>query len=145
MPKEIKKIICDIDGTIADNTHRQSLLSNKNNWDEFFLEMKNDLPIYPVINKVIDEFRNGKEIIFLTGRPLNYEKETNEWLKKYFTFEYRLIMRNENDRRNKLIVKKELFFNNFSVSEIDYVIDNDAELLQQWKEIGLRALDAIDV
>tara|TARA_B100000963_G_scaffold229633_1_gene200283 strand:- start:376 stop:813 length:438 start_codon:yes stop_codon:yes gene_type:complete len=145
MPKEIKKIICDIDGTIADNTHRQSLLSNKNNWDEFFLEMRNDLPIYPVINKVIDEFRNGKEIIFLTGRPLNYEKETNEWLKKYFTFEYRLIMRNENDRRNKLIVKKELFFNNFSVSEIDYVIDNDAELLQQWKEIGLRALDAIDV
>ena len=65
MPKEIKKIICDIDGTIADNNHRQSLLNN-NNWDKFFLEMKNDLPIYPVINKVIDEFQDGKEIIFLT-------------------------------------------------------------------------------
>ena len=144
MPKEIKKIICDIDGTIADNNHRQSLLNN-NNWDKFFLEMKNDLPIYPVINKVIDEFRNGKEIIFLTGRPSNYEKETNEWLKKYFTFEYKLVMRRENDRRNKLIVKKELFLNNFSVNEIDYVIDNDAELLHQWKELGLRALDAIDI
>ncbi len=144
MPKEIKKIICDIDGTIADNNHRQSLLDN-NNWDKFFLEMKNDLPIYPVINKVIDEFRDGKEIIFLTGRPSNYEKETNEWLKKYFTFEYKLVMRRENDRRNKLIVKKELFLNNFSVNEIDYVIDNDAELLHQWKELGLRALDAIDI
>ena len=144
MPKEIKKIICDIDGTIADNNHRQSLLNN-NNWDKFFLEMKNDLPIYPVINKVIDEFRDGKEIIFLTGRPSNYEKETNEWLKKYFTFEYKLVMRRENDRRNKLIVKKELFLNNFSVNEIDYVIDNDAELLHQWKELGLRALDAIDI
>jgi len=144
MHKEIKKIICDIDGTIADNNHRQSLLNN-NNWDKFFLEMKNDLPIYPVINKVIDEFRDGKEIIFLTGRPSNYEKETNEWLKKYFTFEYKLVMRRENDRRNKLIVKKELFLNNFSVNEIDYVIDNDAELLHQWKELGLRALDAIDI
>ena len=144
MPKEIKKIICDIDGTIADNNHRQSLLNN-NNWDKFFLEMKNDLPIYPVINKVIDEFRDGKEIIFLTGRPSNYEKETNEWLKKYFTFDYKLVMRRENDRRNKLIVKKELFLNNFSVNEIDYVIDNDAELLHQWKELGLRALDAIDI
>tara|TARA_B100000424_G_C22544998_1_gene310173 strand:- start:48 stop:482 length:435 start_codon:yes stop_codon:yes gene_type:complete len=144
MPKEIKKIICDIDGTIADNNHRQSLLNN-NNWDKFFLEMKNDLPIYPVINKVIDEFQDGKEIIFLTGRPSNYEKETNEWLKKYFTFEYKLVMRRENDRRNKLIVKKELFLNNFSVNEIDYVIDNDAELLHQWKELGLRALDAIDI
>ena len=144
MPKEIKKIICDIDGTIADNNHRQSLLNN-NNWDKFFLEMKNDLPIYPVINKVIDEFRDGKEIIFLTGRPSNYEKETNEWLKKYFTFEYKLVMRRENDRRNKLIVKKELFLNNFSVNEIDYVIDNDTELLHQWKELGLRALDAIDI
>ena len=144
MPKEIKKIICDIDGTIADNNHRQSLLNN-NNWDKFFLEMKNDLPIYPVINKVIDEFRDGKEIIFLTGRPSNYEKETNEWLKKYFTFEYKLVMRRENDRRNKLIVKKELFLNNFSVNEIDYVIDNDSELLHQWKELGLRALDAIDI
>ena len=116
MPKEIKKIICDIDGTIADNSHRQFLLKNNNNWDKFFLEMKNDLPIYPVINKVIDEFRDGKEIIFLTGRPSNYEKETNEWLKKYFTFEYKLVMRRENDRRNKLIVKKELFLNNFSVN-----------------------------
>ena len=145
MPKEIKKIICDIDGTIADNNHRQSLLNNNNNWDKFFLEMKNDLPIYPVINKVIDEFRDGKEIIFLTGRPSNYEKETNEWLKKYFTFEYKLVMRRENDRRNKLIVKKELFLNNFSVNEIDYVIDNDAELLHQWKELGLRAVDAIDI
>lgn len=144
MPKEIKKIICDIDGTIADNNHRQSLLNN-NNWDKFFLEMKNDLPIYPVINKVIDESRDGKEIIFLTGRPSNYEKETNEWLKKYFTFEYKLVMRRENDRRNKLIVKKELFLNNFSVNEIDYVIDNDAELLHQWKELGLKALDAIDI
>ena len=54
-------------------------------------------------------------------------------------------MRRENDRRNKLIVKKELFLNNFSVNEIDYVIDNDAELLHQWKELGLRALDAIDI
>ena len=133
MPKEIKIILCDIDGTIADNSHRQFLLKNNNNWDKFFLEMKNDLPIYPVINKVIDEFRDGKEIIFLTGRPSNYEKETNEWLKKYFTFEYKLVMRRENDRRNKLIVKKELFLNNFSVNEIDYVIDNDAELLHQWK------------
>tara|TARA_B100001758_G_C17862025_1_gene329479 strand:+ start:64 stop:501 length:438 start_codon:yes stop_codon:yes gene_type:complete len=145
MPKEIKIILCDIDGTIADNSHRQFLLKNNNNWDKFFLEMKNDLPIYPVINKVIDEFRDGKEIIFLTGRPSNYEKETNEWLKKYFTFEYKLVMRRENDRRNKLIVKKELFLNNFSVNEIDYVIDNDAELLHQWKELGLRALDAIDI
>ena len=144
MPKEIKKIICDIDGTIADNNHRQSLLNN-NNWDKFFLEMKNDLPIYPVINKVMDESRDGNEIIFLTGRPSNYEKETNEWLKKYFTFEYKLVMRRENDRRNKLIVKKELFLNNFSVNEIDYVIDNDAELLHQWKELGLKALDAIDI
>ena len=145
MPKEIKIILCDIDGTIADNSHRQFLLKNNNNWDKFFLEMKNDLPIYPVINKVIDEFRDGKEIIFLTGRPSNYEKETNEWLKKYFTFEYKLVMRRENDRRNKLIVKKELFLNNFSVNEIDYVIDNDAELLHQWKELGLRAVDAIDI
>ena len=145
MPKEIKIILCDIDGTIADNSHRQFLLKNNNNWDKFFLEMKNDLPIYPVINKVIDEFRDGKEIIFLTGRPSNYEKETNEWLKKYFTFEYKLVMRRENDRRNKLIVKKELFLNNFSVNEIDYVIDNDSELLHQWKELGLRALDAIDI
>ena len=39
-------IICDIDGTLADLHHRLHHIKNGNkNWDAFFAEVKDDLPI----------------------------------------------------------------------------------------------------
>tara|TARA_B100000780_G_scaffold199655_1_gene141321 strand:+ start:116 stop:538 length:423 start_codon:yes stop_codon:yes gene_type:complete len=135
-------ILCDLDGTVANNDHRQHFLEGKKDWDGFFSELVNDKPIYSIINKVNDEYLAGKEIIFLTGRPERYRYSSILWLKEYFNFELNLIMRKNNDQRNKLIIKKELFVENFSVDEIDYIIDNDPDLLQMWESINIVALDA---
>ena len=54
IPKEI--ILCDIDGTIANNNHRQHLLGEFKDWDKFFYEMSNDEPIDEVIRLVKIEF-----------------------------------------------------------------------------------------
>ena len=80
-------ILCDIDGTVADNSHRQYFLEGKKDWDGFFSELVNDLPIQIIIDKVIQEQANGKEIVFLTGRPERYRYSTTLWLKEYF-FDY---------------------------------------------------------
>ena len=34
--KEKRIVICDIDGTIADNSHRQHYLLGKKDWKKFF-------------------------------------------------------------------------------------------------------------
>ncbi len=137
-----KIILCDIDGTIANNDHRQHFLEGKKDWDGFFSELINDKPIFPIINKVIEEHNTGKDIVFLTGRPEKYRSLTTEWLKKYFDFEIRLLMRKKNDRRNKLIIKKELVEEQFKYNEIKLIIDNDKELINMWKGKKVSVLDA---
>ena len=135
-------ILCDIDGTIANNDHRQHFLEGKKDWDGFFSELVNDLPIQIIIDKVIQEQANGKEIVFLTGRPERYRYSTMLWLKEYFNFEFRLLMREDNDQSNKIIVKDRIFQENFSHNEIYFVIDNDQKLLEMWREKNLKTLDA---
>jgi hypothetical protein len=46
-------------------------------------------------------------------------------------------MRNNNDQRNKLIIKKEILDANFKVDDIALVIDNDEDLIKMWARIGL--------
>ena len=135
-------ILCDIDGTVANNEHRQHYLKNQKDWKSFFDEMVNDIPIHDVINKIIEEKNEGKEIVFITGRPESYRNTSMIWLSKYFSFNFSLLMREDKDHRNKVIVKKDIFEKKFSIGEISYVIDNDKELLKLWTDLGLKAVDA---
>ena len=79
-------VLCDIDGTIANNDHRQHFLEGKKDWDGFFGELINDSPIMPVIEKINQEVNNGNKIIFITGRPERYRYSTNLWLKENIPF-----------------------------------------------------------
>ena len=138
-------ILCDIDGTVANNDHRQHFLEGEKDWDGFFDALDKDKPIYKIINKIIREHQNGKNIIFLTGRPERYRKTTRDWLTKYFNFEIKLLMRNDNDRRGKLDIKKEIFESNFNSIDIDYVVDNDEDLLKMWGELSLVTFDVSNI
>jgi len=134
-------ILCDIDGTVANNDHRQHFLEGKKDWDGFFSQLINDKPIYEIINKVNDEHSAGKKIIFLTGRPERYRYSSTLWLKEYFNFEIRILMRKDNDQNNKLKVKKEIFEKNFLPDEIDYIIDNDNELIAMWSDYNIKTYE----
>lgn len=138
-------ILCDIDGTVANNDHRQHFLEGKKDWDGFFDALDKDEPIFLIINKIIRENESGKNIIFLTGRPERYRRTTRDWLTKYFNFEIKLLMRNDNDRRGKLDIKKEIFESNFNFNDIDYVVDNDEDLLKMWAELSLVTFDVSNI
>jgi acid phosphatase class B len=135
-------ILCDIDGTVANNDHRQHFLEGKKDWDGFFSELINDKPIYPIIDIVKKEYLDGKKIVFLTGRPEKYRYSTKLWLREYFDFDSEIYMRNNDDKNNKLKVKREIFNLNFNKRQILYCIDNDYDLLKQWEEMGLKIIDA---
>ena len=136
-----KIVLCDIDGTIANNDHRQHFLEGKKDWEGFFSELINDEPIFPIINKVIEQYNAGKEIVFLTGRPERYRNVTTEWLKRYFDFEIKLLMRKNKDHKNKLIIKREIFELNFNVKDIFLIFENDKELIAMWEDIGANIFD----
>ncbi len=138
---EKKIVICDIDGTIANNDHRQHFLKGKKDWDGFFSELYKDKPIFEIIDKVNSLENEGHKIYFLTGRPEKYKLQTKDWLKKYFTFDLELLMRNNSDRRNKIEIKKELFQTYLSSFEIKVIFENDPNLICLWKKLGLNVFE----
>ena len=99
--------IFDIDGTIANIEHRLPLITGENkDWDLFYQMMYNDKPICDVVQTLRRLKNTGADIIFITGRPDKYMKETEEWLRRYTEISKpMLIMRKNGDHREDYIVK----------------------------------------
>ena len=139
-------ILCDIDGTVADNQHRQSLLKEYSDWNEFFRQMVKDKPLKKAVKLIEKEYQKGKKIFFLTGRPERFRKETEDWLKQNISIEnFKLIMREDDDHRNKVKVKKEMFNKNFSTEEIDCFLENDDDLIALWRSLGIKVIDVKEI
>jgi len=78
-----KLVICDIDGVIADCSHRLHFIEKKPaDWDGFFEACVNDSPIEPMIRflqALDDEF----DILYVTGRPKGVNMHTLLWMARY--------------------------------------------------------------
>jgi predicted kinase len=144
-------VLCDIDGTISDATHRMHFIQKgekdpvdwKKDWKGFFTQMENDT-VRDSVQKILIQFYNeGRTIIFMTGRPDQYRDITLNWLSSHFlTFGYTLIMRPRGDRRPDTEVKKELFEKYFpDKSVIHVVLDDRPSMIRTWKEVGIPVLD----
>ena len=136
-----KIVLCDIDGTVANNDHRQHLLKSYKDWDKFFSKLSQDSPIVPIIEMINARFKDGMEIYFVTGRPERYRTETMSWLKKYFKYNFLLIMRKDNDLRNKLTIKKEMLSSIEKKDKVIEVYENDLDLIEMWEEEGLKTIN----
>ena len=140
-----KIVLCDIDGTVANNDHRQHLLKEYKDWDLFFSKLDQDEPIEKII-KIVNEYaEQGFVIYFLTGRPERYELKTRQWLEKFFKFQINLIMRKDGDMRDKLLIKHELFSDNFQPEEILVCIENDLKLCDLWESLDLAVINVNDL
>lgn len=86
-------VICDIDGTIADNTHRAHLLKDivesdlhrsaedmKNDrWTQFYDLCDKDTP-YLDMRSIVKRVAAQSNIIYLTGRVERIRQKTADWL-----------------------------------------------------------------
>ena len=140
-----KIVLCDIDGTVANNDHRQHLLKEYKDWDLFFSKLDQDEPIKKIIKTVNEYAEQGFVIYFLTGRPERYELKTRQWLEKFFKFQINLIMRKDGDMRDKLLIKHELFSDNFQPEEILVCIENDLKLCDLWESLDLAVINVNDL
>ncbi len=137
---EKKIVICDIDGTIANNDHRQHFLEGKKDWEGFFNCADKDRPIKKIIQEVISFHKKDHEIIFVSGRPELYRTLTKKWLEKFFNFKINLYMRRAGDKRNKVLVKQDIFYNELKIknTRIEIVFENDKDLAEMWTNLGLK-------
>lgn len=103
-------IFLDIDGVLADCTHRLCHLEDKD-YDEFYRRVLLDPPYQNNgrdFIKNIETFYGGR-VVYLTGRPERTRDDTKEWLAKNYNDSARtLLTRKNRDWRRADLVKPEL-------------------------------------
>jgi phosphoglycolate phosphatase-like HAD superfamily hydrolase len=106
-------IIVDIDGTLADCTHRlHHIQKQPKDWDAFFAATAKDKPIQPMCDLLRALILGGARPIYVTGRPEKTRKATEDWLERFNPtmqpYAIRLYMRADGDHRNDDILKREM-------------------------------------
>jgi phosphoglycolate phosphatase-like HAD superfamily hydrolase len=104
--------IFDIDGTLADNSHRtHHLLKKPKDWDSYHAATASDGPHTHVV-ELANQLSSFAPIVFCTGRHDGLRDITQNWLFDNGLCEQphwvRLYMRKEGDHRPDHVIKLEL-------------------------------------
>ncbi len=147
----MKAIIIDIDGTLADVTHRRHHLDgNHKDWDAFFAAMHNDPPI-PVVCDMVEHLveyhtKDVDDMHFFvcTGRPEKYRAKTGSWLAYHCPnlwgaiSEEFTLMRPDDDHRSDVEIKREMLRNIEGQGfEVMFTIDDRKSVVEMWRSEGI--------
>jgi predicted kinase len=144
----MKIVIFDLDGTLADCTHRlQHIQPPNRNWDAFFADCSQDTLIRPIAEllKIVSDSELG--IIFVSGRPEKCRIDTETWLASHgFAGWYQeLYMRPDGDYRPDNIVKSQILDAILADGhEVVFVVDDRPRVVAMWRERGLMCLHCSD-
>lgn len=135
--------VFDIDGVLADVRHRLHYLDERpKNWHGFFTAAVDD-PVLTQGQAAADEaVRAGSTIIYVTGRPQRYRKDTRWWLDEHGLPQGDLHMRPNHDRRPARFYKAEIITTIAHEHEVVAVIDDDDKVVEHLRGIGLPVLHA---
>ena len=138
--------VFDLDGTIADATHRLHYVTTKpKQWGKFFAGIPDD-PIYTVMADWIRSIPHPETVILQTGRPEQYRADTVAWLKRHnLNNSYDLLlMRDNSDRKSATLLKLEFldFINSKYNNDQILWIEDTPETVQAINRQGVLALSA---
>ena len=81
------RVVFDLDGTLADDEHRQHYLEQTpKDWDRYFALCGDDKPIWPAIGVLKSLHKSGHLIEIWTGRTAGVRIQTRDWLERYRVF-----------------------------------------------------------
>ena len=132
-------IIFDVDGTLADVTHRRHFVEMKpKNWDSFYAGMIGDTPIQPVVMMAQLLKSAGHRIIIATGRPRRYNNITLQFLRDNDILYDAAYLRADKDYRPDTIVKENML-RKMKINGYDPTIafDDRKSVVEMWRANGL--------
>ncbi|MGV9249863.1 phosphatase domain-containing protein [Streptomyces sp. NPDC003697] len=134
--------VFDLDNTLADTAHRQRFLERRpRDWDAFFAAAPADPPIPEGVRFARDNAEEC-EVVYLTGRPERYRRDTLDWLAAHGLPQGRVHMRRDHDRRPARRTKLETLRSLARHREIRVVVDDDELVCADAEEAGFRVLRA---
>jgi 5'(3')-deoxyribonucleotidase len=149
--KSNKIIICDLDGTLADCSHRQHHVQpeagNRKDWKAFFKTIEDDT-VNQDLNEVLKVLHQFYDIYFVTARPNDYYGPTVRWLLESAEWqkdEYNIIMRRKGDFRADTIVKQEILDGiKADGHQILMVFDDRKSVVNMWRANNLFTCQVAD-
>lgn len=138
-----KIVVCDIDGTVADLSHRlQYAKGDTKDWKKFFSLLSADTPrteVYESARKLAEE--TGAALVFVSARPEDYRTETEQWLRDNGMIYDNLLMRRKGDKRQDTDVKSDIYNRYLKQYDIVRVFDDRPSVIRMWREKGLEVED----
>lgn len=136
-------IICDIDGTLADCTHRRHFVEmNPPDWDAFCREelVLRDRCIEPT-RLILGLFhREGYRIVLCSGRRNKYRDVTSKWL-VFNDVRFDALMMRGDDEFIPDEQLKEIWLHRYGVERVAFVIDDRKKVVEMWRRNGLLCFD----
>ncbi|MGW4912301.1 phosphatase domain-containing protein [Streptomyces sp. NPDC004270] len=134
--------VFDIDNTLADTAHRQRFLERKpRDWDAFFAAAPHDPPLAEGITLAVATAEEC-EIVYLTGRPDRYRRDTLDWLAAHGLPEGRVHMRRNADRRPARHTKLEILRRLAERREVRVLVDDDELVCDDAERAGFTVVRA---
>ena len=143
-----KAYIFDIDGTIADCSHRLHFIAGEHkDWDAFYTACKNDraIPDTVMLLKMLSIF--NCDILFITGRPEYTREQTRQWLLNVVDYntDPRIKMRKDGDHRPDYVAKREIYEQEIKDKyDVVGVFEDRDSCVKMWRELGLTCFQVAD-
>jgi hypothetical protein len=139
--------IFDIDGTLADITHRLHFIQQEpKDWDSFFINCVDDEPI-PEIIRIAQALFPAAQIFMLSGRSEVIRMETVNWLAGARIPCDLLMLRKEGDHREDSIVKADMLRevrDHFPEETIEGVFEDRKQVVDMYRAKGLRVFQVAE-
>lgn len=134
----IKVYIFDIDGTLADCSHRlHHIQKQPKDWDAFFADCSLDLPHDHVVGLAKD-LHSRSVVVFVSGRSDQCRAQTEEWLLNHGLPSGPLYMRKAGDHRDDNIIKTEILAE-LRADGFDPIMafDDRNRVVKAWRSAGI--------
>lgn len=133
--------VFDIDGTVADTSHRQHFLEKTpKDWKGFFGACSGDAPIVPLrtIINALALVHGPWSMVYVSGRSEDLRTVTRTWLLRHGFPDLRLFMRGFGDFRDDAIVKRELLdrMRTEGLNPI-FAFDDRSRVVKMWRDAGI--------
>jgi PhoPQ-activated pathogenicity-related protein len=134
-----------MDGTLADSSARAHHLEGKKDWDAWYADLIND-----PVNTEIAQFTAyaavlGIPVVICTGRGMEYQKPTEEWLYKNEIPYDALYMRPAMDYRDDTVIKRELLREmRLDGYDPELVFEDRDRVVKMWREEGIRCFQVAE-
>jgi hypothetical protein len=140
--------LVDIDGTLADISHRLHFIKQEpKDWTAFFKACLDDAPIPEVIETLQLLQQGGAEILLLSGRSEIIRDQTLWWLAKHRVPCHALYLRQEDDHREDEIVKGEFvddLLTKRKREDIRAVFEDRRKVCDMYRARGFRVFHVAD-